>query len=559
MLAFTWPCAPSSRPPHAPQDAWRTVVVDDRIPVDLFGRPLLVNARPIQLWPLLLSKAVLKVLAANRILHCGLPHQAAAFQLLTGWPQEDLLDSLSGTRLSGGRLFDRLEEAVRGNEERTERHAVAAVTLVKRALPERPPPRLIVLVGPSGVGRGALLQRLVGELPDKFGLTVSHTTRPPREHEVQGGDYFFCEMGAFREEAAAGRLLENAPVPSANDGVHLYGTSFATVREVAATGKLCLMGLDVQGVRSLRANKRIDGLYVFVSPPSLDELERRQRGRLKEAETTIAKRLAWARAELDKAAGGKSVHSGVPAGGAGSASGGAGAVIDYVIDNGDDGDKVYLDVKEAISTLSPIIRNRLHGLPAYVLDYADLIAPNLVEKPFLKPVVITGPTTGERRALMEQLVREFPDVFAYPRHTTTRPAHEDALYRVDAADSPPEQVEFEVIKTKDGEEVKMSRPTFTSVSPTEFTSAARSGALLEHHTELFKHPLVTRQWGVTADAIKEVIRAGRLPLMECETEGAEMLKKRGIDCLTLFLKPPSMDVFEVGCESGSQRRGGGGN
>ena len=54
-------------------------------------------------------------------------------------------------------------------------------------------------------------------------------------------------------------------------------------------------------------------------------------------------------------------------------------------------------VKEAISTLSPIIRNRLRGLPAYVLDYADLIPPNLVEKPFLKPVIISGPTTGERK------------------------------------------------------------------------------------------------------------------------------------------------------------------
>ncbi|GIL93290.1 hypothetical protein Vretimale_15687 [Volvox reticuliferus] len=505
-------------------DSWRTVVVDDRIPVDLFGRPLLVNARPIQLWPLLLGKAVLKVLAAHRILHCGLPHQAAAFQLLTGWPQEDLLDPLSGTRLSGGRAFDRLEDAVRGNEERTERNAVAAVTLIKRALPERPPPRLIVLVGPSGVGRGALLRRLVNELPDKFGMTVSHTTRPPREHEVLGTDYFFVEVSGFREEAAAGRLLEHAAVPSTR-GTHLYGTSFATVREVAATGKLCLMGLDVQGVRSLRSNKRIDGLYVFVAPPSLEELERRQRGRLKEAESTIAKRLTWAASEIERSRPG-------------------GSIIDNVVDNVDDADEVYLGVKEAISTLSPIIRNRLHGLPAYVLDYADLIAPNLVEKPFLKPVVITGPTTGERRAIMEQLVREFPDVFAYPRHTTTKPHHEEALYRVDAPD-PPEQPQWEIIKSKDGEDVHVSRPTHTSITQSEFTASAQAGTFLEWHTELFKHPLVARQWGVTSDAIKEVIRAGRLPLIECETDGAEMLKKRGIDCLTIFLKPPSVQAYEV--------------
>lgn len=81
---------------------------------------------------------------------------------------------------------------------------------------------------------------------------------------------------------------------------------------------------------------------------------------------------------------------------------------------------------------------------------------------------------------------------------------------------------------------------------TEFESSAKSGTFLEWHRELFKHPQVSRLWGVTPDAIKEVIHAGRLPLIECETEGAEMLKKRGIDCLTIFLKPPSVEVFEVG-------------
>ena len=90
------------------------MVVDDRIPVDLFGRPLLVNIRPLQLWPLLLSKAILKVMASQRILHMDLPHQLAAFSLLTGWAQEDLLDALSGTPMAGGFLFDRLEDTVAG-------------------------------------------------------------------------------------------------------------------------------------------------------------------------------------------------------------------------------------------------------------------------------------------------------------------------------------------------------------------------------------------------------------------------------------------------------------
>jgi hypothetical protein len=84
------------------QDTWRAVPIDDRIPVDLFGRPLLVGVLPLALWPLLLSKAVLKVMAALRVTDMSLPHQVCAHQMLTGWPQEDLIDPLAGVQLSGG-------------------------------------------------------------------------------------------------------------------------------------------------------------------------------------------------------------------------------------------------------------------------------------------------------------------------------------------------------------------------------------------------------------------------------------------------------------------------
>lgn len=232
------------------------------------------------------------------------------------------------------------------------------------------------------------------------------------------------DKAAFRAEAAEGKFLEQAAVPGIHD-TFLYGTSIATVREVAATGRLCLMGLDTQvrlgarvasrtasklqagalpgewdasscqpcvpppaavvfqGVASLRANHRIDGLYIFIAPPSLDELEERARGRLREAESTIAKRLEWAQAQMAEAA--------------------KPGVFDHIVPN-NELPEVYHGLKEAISTLSPIIRNRLRGLPAYVLDYSDLIPPNLVEKPFLKPVILLGPSTGERAALISDLV-----------------------------------------------------------------------------------------------------------------------------------------------------------
>lgn len=71
-------------------------------------------------------------------------------------------------------------------------------------------------------------------------------------------------------------------------------------------------------------------------------------------------------------------------------------MINEIVVNGEQ-EQVESDVKEAVSSLSPIIRNRLRGLPAYVLDYSDLIVANSVEKPFLKPVVLVGPTTGEKQ------------------------------------------------------------------------------------------------------------------------------------------------------------------
>ena len=77
-------------------------------------------------------------------------------------------------------------------------------------------------------------------------------------------------------------------------------------------------------------------------------------------------------------------------------------------------------LKEAICTLSPIIRNRIRGLPAYVLAYSDLIPSNSVEKPFLKPVMIAGPSCTEKTELIHMLVKEFPDVFGFATLTTTQ-------------------------------------------------------------------------------------------------------------------------------------------
>ncbi len=157
----------------------------------------------------------------------------------------------------------------------------------------------MLAAGPSAVGRAALIQRLISEYGERFGCTVSHTSRQPREHEVHGRDYVFTTKAQMASMRESGQFLECAPISQPQPAgkparTYLYGTSIATVREVAATGKVCVMSVDEQGAAALQANKRIDGCFIYCAPPSLAELEQRVRGRLKEADSTIQKRLHWA-------------------------------------------------------------------------------------------------------------------------------------------------------------------------------------------------------------------------------------------------------------------------
>eukprot|EP00798_Chlamydomonas_sp_ICE-L_P023777 gene23777-9336_t len=530
-------------------DAWRTVTVDDRIPVDLFGQFLVVGTRPLQLWPLLLSKALLKVIAAQRILPLALPHQSAIFQMLTGWPAEDLLDPLSGTQLNGGFMFDRLEDAARKlvDIKHGDRSAVATACIIKRALPERPPPRIIVLSGPSAVGRSKLVAKVLEEFPDKFGLTVSHTSRIPHEHESDGKDYYFVDKAKFKAELNDGKFLEHAVVRT-HKGSYMYGSSYDTVREVAATGRVCLMSLDAQGVRQLQANKRIDGLYLFITPPTTEELEQRMRGRLIEHDMTVAKRLLWARSEMEVAE--------------------KTELYEHLVQD-TEYDEVYLALKEAISTLSPIIRNRLRGLPAYVLDYSDLIPPNLVEKPFLKPVIISGPSIWERK--------EFPDVFAIPVKTTTRPADEEGLFRVTIEEeaemngegsaaaagsstaipatnsvaeglpgsTPPASTSDMAAETggdKAEPEAESIFPDDIHVTEAEFDALRQKETndpswLVVSATDNFLHKRMTHRTGV--------IKSGRLPLLDFESDCVSQLKDHKIDYLSIFITPTSLEDYNM--------------
>ena len=155
-------------------------------------------------------------------------------------------------------------------------------------------PRLFVISGPSGAGKGTLVSLVRGMRPD-LGLTVSATTRQPRPGEVDGVAYHFLSEEEFERRVKAGEFLEWAQVHG-----HRYGTLRSEADRLIAQGKSVILEIDVQGALNVR---RIapEAVLVFIEPPSMAELERRLRARGTEDEASVELRLANARREMELA------------------------------------------------------------------------------------------------------------------------------------------------------------------------------------------------------------------------------------------------------------------
>ena len=152
--------------------------------------------------------------------------------------------------------------------------------------------RLTVLAGPTAVGKGTVSADIRARYPEVW-LSVSATTRPPRPGERNGEHYHFVDEGTFDAMIAAGELLEWAVV----HGRHRYGTPRRAVHEALEAGRPALLEIDLQGARQVRASMR-DALFVFLSPPSWDELVRRLVGRGTETSEERERRLDTARLEM---------------------------------------------------------------------------------------------------------------------------------------------------------------------------------------------------------------------------------------------------------------------
>jgi guanylate kinase len=153
--------------------------------------------------------------------------------------------------------------------------------------------RLLVLAGPSGVGKSSVVTALREALPQLY-FSVSATTRAPRAGEVDGRDYRFVGPAGFDALIAGGELLEWAEI---HGGLQRSGTPRAPVEQALAAGRPELIEVDLQGARAVKAALP-DSVTVFLAPPSLDELARRLRGRGTESDAEFARRLETAREEL---------------------------------------------------------------------------------------------------------------------------------------------------------------------------------------------------------------------------------------------------------------------
>ena len=150
---------------------------------------------------------------------------------------------------------------------------------------------LFIVAAPSGAGKTSLVNALVDKHPD-IRLSVSHTTRPAREGEVNGKDYFFVNRDEFAQMRDAGEFLESATVFD-----NSYGTSAEAVMSQLQQGYDVILEIDWQGAEQVRKNNT-DCTSVFILPPSKLALEQRLRGRGQDDDETISRRMRDAEAEM---------------------------------------------------------------------------------------------------------------------------------------------------------------------------------------------------------------------------------------------------------------------
>lgn len=156
------------------------------------------------------------------------------------------------------------------------------------------PGKLVVISGPSGVGKSTVVRQVLQRLGPAIKLSVSATTRPPRPGERDGLDYYFLTDAEFAHRREAGEFLECIEVFGRG---HWYGTLWSEVRSSLSQGKWVILEIDVDGAGEV-LRQFPEAVTIFIRPESVEELERRLRRRGTENEESVQRRLAVARHEL---------------------------------------------------------------------------------------------------------------------------------------------------------------------------------------------------------------------------------------------------------------------
>lgn len=153
-------------------------------------------------------------------------------------------------------------------------------------------PRPVVLSGPSGAGKSTLLKMLMKEFEGVFGFSVSHTTRKPRPGEENGKDYHYVSRDVMQAAIDKGEFIESAEFSG-----NMYGTSKAAVQDVQARNLICILDIDMQGVKNIKKTD-LNPIFISIQPPDMAVLEKRLRDRKTESEESLQKRLQAASVDL---------------------------------------------------------------------------------------------------------------------------------------------------------------------------------------------------------------------------------------------------------------------
>merc|ERR1712119_37963 len=154
--------------------------------------------------------------------------------------------------------------------------------------------RLVVLSGPSGSGKSTIKDLLMKEFPTSFAFSVSHTTRQPREGEVDGVHYHFTKPETMQADIDAGKFVEYTKFAADK----MYGTSKESIQTINKLNRICLMDIDEEGVRSIKKTD-MSAIYIFIAPPSIEALRSRLEKRGTETKSQIEKRMSTAQSAMD--------------------------------------------------------------------------------------------------------------------------------------------------------------------------------------------------------------------------------------------------------------------